>query len=137
MAYMPELVSLLETSTYTPLLLDDPAYLTLQSNLESYLLMSAKAEGYTVGNLPENMEYFVILRTLKHLFRILAVSRAPEYSVESEQAKSNIGDRFAHYMSLIKDVQDEMDGLVRRGMVDAVTSYKVTTENYSPEAFKR
>lgn len=138
MADVSELTGLLANSIYSPLLETDPAYIALQGRIGVYVDLSIKSLGYTVDTLPVELEYYVVLLTLKQLFRILAVSKAPEFNIESEFTKVSKSDRFKHYMELIKEIQREIELWESGGIRDTIKSAEVvisgrdgTVRNYN------
>lgn len=130
MADIASLTEYISDSIYTPMLETDPAYIKLQGRVESIIIQNVKVTGYTVETLPENYEYFVSLLVLKYMFRVLAVSKAPEYDMEAEFTTLSKGDRFDHYSKLIEEINKEIEMLISNGIVSIVSdSNTVSSHN--------
>lgn len=91
----------------------DPDYKFTDEELYSILetVTPAHNPGYTLGDLPSNQFYFVILLAKKEIFYRLASTTAPFYPLSAEGAKLEKNVRFDHYLALIKVIMEEYEAM--------------------------
>lgn len=89
----------------------DPDYQFSDEELYAILetVTPAHNPDYTLGDLPPNQFYFVVLLAKKEIFYRLASTTAPFYPLSAEGAKLEKNVRFDHYLALIKVIMEEYE----------------------------
>lgn len=126
MADLNKLQTFLEKSIDTPLLQADPSYLAVKSDIPNLITQIASEEGYSIEELPKEMERLVLLLAKKELYFRLAVTQAPTYDAETEFGKVLKGKRFDHYIKLVEFVIKDIEQLRQSGQLASIKVAEVT-----------
>lgn len=82
---------------------------------------------------PPDYHYLIILYAKKDLYFTLATATAPFVDMGAEGAYIKLGDRYNHYMALIKQVNDEIKSVEDTGLgssgYNTLTSFNVLLSN--------
>lgn len=83
---------------------------------------------------PPDFHYLIILYAKKDLYFTLATATAPFVDLGAEGAYIKLGDRYEHYMQLIRQVNDEIESVESTGLgsstgYNTLTSFDVLLAN--------
>ena len=108
MSTLQNLVTFLDKSIYSPLLVADPCYVQVRNDYSDLLLFLAGTKDINIENATGDKREYLILLAKKEVLMRLAISVAPEYNVEAEFTKLLKSDRYTHYMGLIAQVDKDI-----------------------------
>ena len=99
----------------------DEAFLTMtDDDLQLFLRVAVtnNYSEYSLGRIPEEAVYPVLLLARRELYYKLATISAPLYNLEADGASLSRSNRFGHYMALIKELDSEYEFYTENGGVN-------------------